>query len=330
MKCINKKRRISFIFALLFFVMSITACGNTDYSLAYDYDVDISSFQVLQRENKAVANTFANELCIATEELTYNPDLDMSNVSAAVLFDVSENEVIYSKNPYDEIYPASITKVMTAYLALKYGSLDQVLTATPVIQMEDPDATRIKKMREGDTMTLYQALHIILIYSANDVANMVAEGISGSVEEFVELMNEEAAVLGATNTHFTNANGLPDPNHYSTAYDLYLIFNEAMKNEIFREIINMSSYTTTYYDKNGNPKNLDIKTTNRYFRGDYETPENVTIIGGKTGTTDAAGHCLILLSRDVNSNLYISIIMCADSRDNLYGKMTDLLSEIGK
>ncbi len=330
MKCINKKQKISFILAMLFLITTLLGCGNTDFSLVYDYDIDISSFQVFQRENKAVANTFASNLCIATEELTYNPDLDMSNVSAAVLFDVSKKEVLYSKNPYDEIYPASITKVMTAYLALKYGSLDQVLTATPVIHMEDPDATRIKKMREGDTMTLYQALHIILIYSANDVANMIAEGISGSVEEFVELMNEEAAALGATNTHFTNANGLPDPNHYSTAYDLYLIFNEAMKNEIFREIINMSSYTTTYYDKNGNPKNLDIKTTNRYFRGDYETPETVTIIGGKTGTTDAAGHCLILLSRDINSNLYISIIMCSDSRDNLYGKMTDLLSEIGK
>lgn len=330
MRCTNKKQKISFILSMLLLVTALCGCGGADYSFSYDYDYDVSSFQILQKENKAVATTFANDLCIATKDLTDNPALDMSNVSAAVLFDVSRKEVIYSKNPYTELYPASLTKVMTAYLALKYGSLDQILTASSVIQMDDPDATKIKKLREGDTMTLYQALHIILIYSANDVANMIAEGISGSVEEFVELMNEEAAALGATNTHFVNANGLPDPNHYTTAYDLYLIFNEAIKNEIFREIINMSSYSTTYYDKNGNPKELEVNTTNRYFRGDYASPETVTVLGGKTGTTDAAGHCLILLSRDVNSDLYISIILCSNARDNLYGKMTDLLNEIGK
>lgn len=315
---------------MLLLISTLCGCGSAEYTYAYDYDIDISSFQVFQKENKAVANTFAANLCIAEPGITDNPALDMSNLSAAVLFDVGGNEVIYSKNAYDRLYPASITKVMTAYLALKYGSLDQVLTASSVIEMEDPDATKIKKLRVGDTMTLYQALHIILIYSANDVANMVAEGISGSVEEFVALMNEEAAALGATNTHFVNANGLPDPDHYSTAYDLYLIFNEAIKYDVFREIINMSSYSTTYYDKDGKAKELELNTTNRYFRGDYETPSSVTVLGGKTGTTDAAGHCLILLSRDVSSNLYISIILCADARDNLYGKMTDLLNEIGK
>ncbi len=330
MKCTNKKRKISFILSMLLLISTLCGCGSAEYTYAYDYDIDISSFQVFQKENKAVANTFAANLCIAEPGITDNPALDMSNLSAAVLFDVGGNEVIYSKNAYDRLYPASITKVMTAYLALKYGSLDQVLTASSVIEMEDPDATKIKKLRVGDTMTLYQALHIILIYSANDVANMVAEGISGSVEEFVALMNEEAAALGATNTHFVNANGLPDPDHYSTAYDLYLIFNEAIKYDVFREIINMSSYSTTYYDKDGKAKELELNTTNRYFRGDYETPSSVTVLGGKTGTTDAAGHCLILLSRDVSSNLYISIILCADARDNLYGKMTDLLNEIGK
>ncbi len=330
MKCTNKKRKISFILSILLLTTFLSGCGGAVYSFPYDPDYDVSSFQIIQTENKTVANTFASQLCVASGDISDAASPDMSHLSAAVLFDVSGKEVLYSKNAHTTLYPASITKVMTALLALKYGSLDQVLTASSVIKMEDPDATRIKKMREGDTMTLYQALHIILIYSANDVANMIAEGISGSVEEFVELMNEEAAALGATNTHFVNANGLPDPNHTSTAYDLYLIFNEAIKYDVFKEIINMSSYSTTYYDKNGTPKELEVKTTNRYFRGDYEEPTSVTVLGGKTGTTDAAGHCLILLSRDVNSNLYISIILCSDARDNLYGKMTDLLNEIGK
>lgn len=298
--------------------------------MPYDYNYDVSSFQIIQKENTAVTDTFARDLCIVTSNVSNNPALDMGTLSAAVLFDVSQKDVIFSKNAHERLYPASLTKVMTALVALKYGSLDQTLTATSVIKMEDPDATKIKKLREGDTMTLYQALHIILIYSANDVANMVAEGVAGSVEEFVELMNKEAAALGATNTNFVNPHGLPDPTHYSTAYDMYLIFNEAIKNDVFKEIINMSSYSTTYYDKNGKAKELELKTTNRYFRGDFEMPSSVTVLGGKTGTTDAAGHCLILLSRDVNSDLYISIILCAPARDELYGKMTDLLNEIGK
>lgn len=298
--------------------------------MPYDYNYDVSSFQIIQKENTAVTDTFARDLCIVTNNVSNNPALDMGTLSAAVLFDVSQKDVIFSKNAHERLYPASLTKVMTALVALKYGSLDQTLTATSVIKMEDPDATKIKKLREGDTMTLYQALHIILIYSANDVANMVAEGVAGSVEEFVELMNKEAAALGATNTNFVNPHGLPDPTHYSTAYDMYLIFNEAIKNDVFKEIINMSSYSTTYYDKNGKAKELELKTTNRYFRGDFEMPSSVTVLGGKTGTTDAAGHCLILLSRDVNSDLYISIILCAPARDELYGKMTDLLNEIGK
>lgn len=318
--------------ALLLLVSTLCGCGNTSYSFAYDSNYDVSSFRIIQKENKAVTDIYTNvkKLCIAPVSMTPNASLDMSSVSSAVLFDLTENEVIYSKGAHEQLNPASLTKVMTAICALKYGSMDQVLTATDVITMEDPDATRIKKMKVGDTMTLSQALHIILVYSANDVANMIAEGVSGSVDAFVELMNQEAAALGATNTRFANPHGLTQEGHYSTAYDLYLIFNEAIKYDIFREIINMQSYTTTYYDKNGKEKSLDVKTTNRYFRGDYESPSSVTILGGKTGTTDAAGNCLILLSRDANGDLYISVILQSPERDDLYGKMTELLNEIGK
>lgn len=330
MKCTNKRRKQNCIISFFLAAAFLCGCGGTAYSFPYDYGYDVSSFQVVSRENRAVAPVFAENLCIASAEMTENPEPDMSNLSAAVLFDVSEKEVLYAQNPYQRLYPASLTKVMTAYLALKYGSMEQILTADEVIRMEDEDATKIRQLREGDTMTLYQALHIMLIYSANDVANMVAEGISGSVEAFVELMNEEAAALGATNTHFVNANGLPDTEHYTTAYDLYLIFNAAIRYDVFREIINMSSYSTTYYDKNGKPKELEVKTTNRYFRETYESPSSVTVLGGKTGTTLAAGNCLILLSKDVNGDLYISVILGSDSRDNLYGKMTDLLNQIGK
>jgi len=214
-------------------------------------------------------------------------------------------------------------------VALKKGTMDQLLIATDAVKITEPGA-QLCKIKNGDSMTLDQALHILLMYSANDVANLIADNLGGSVEGFVELMNEEAARLGATNTHFSNPHGLTQDNHYTTAYDMYLIFNEAMKYEVFTQIMHMTSYDTVYKDANGNDKELSISTTNRYLKGEFAPPEKITVIGGKTGTTDAAGHCLILLSKDTTGKSYISIILRESSSDNLYDDMTDLLEEINK
>ena len=108
-------------------------------------------------------------------------------------------------------------------------------------------------------MTLDQALHILLMYSANDVAMLIAENVGGTTERFIEMMNEEAKRLGATNTQFMNPHGLTQDGHYTTAYDLYLIFNEAVQYEAFSEIINMTNYQTTYYDKDGKAKSLSAR-----------------------------------------------------------------------
>ncbi len=178
-------------------------------------------------------------------------------------------------------------------------------------------------------MTLDQALHILLLYSANDVAVLIAEGISGSVEEFVALMNEEAKAIGATNCNFMNPNGLTQEGHYVTAYDLYLIFQEALKYELFNEIIQTNTYSTVYMDANGAEKSVEMENSNLYLRGVYDMPSNVTVVGGKTGTTNAAGHCLVLLSRSSSGTPYISVILKDDSREKLYEDMTDLL-EIAK
>lgn len=314
---------------LLTTLFGFTGCGKETYSFPYNQDYDVSSFRIIQTENHSTAEPFAADLCIVTGDITGDGTVDMSQAGAAVLFDVSRAEVLYSKNAHEQLYPASLTKVMTALVALKYGSMDQVLTASSAVNITDRGAVLIG-LKAGDTMTLAQALPILMIYSANDVGMLIAENIGGSVEGFLEMMNEEAAALGATNTHFTNPHGLTDTGHYTTAYDLYLIFNEAIKYDLFREIINMTSYNTVYYDKSGAAKEVSIRSTNRYFAGDYRPPDTITVIGGKTGTTNAAGHCLILLSRDTNGDLYISVILCSSARDILYREMTDLLNEIGK
>jgi D-alanyl-D-alanine carboxypeptidase len=309
-------------------ILSMAGCGSTGYAMSYSIDSEVSSFNVLSFDAGSRVTPFASELCVVTDDIQTD-DIDMELASAAVLFDVNNKEVLYSKNAHERLYPASITKIMTALVALQNSSLDQTLTATDTVKITESGA-QLCGLKSGDTMTLDQALHVLLMYSANDAAMLIAENIGGTVDNFVDMMNEEAARLGATNTHFTNPHGLTDPEHYTTAYDLYLIFNEAIKYDTFNEIIHMATYQTTYYDKNGKAKELSFKNTNSYINGNITAPENVTVIGGKTGTTAAAGHCLILLSRDVNGSPFISVILDSDTGDSLYEGMSDLLGEINK
>ena len=218
---------------------------------------------------------------------------------------------------------------MTALVALKYGKLDQVLVADSNVYVTESGAQKVN-LKEGDRLTLDQALRILLIYSANDVANLIATNIGGSIEGFADMMNKEALAIGATNSHFTNPHGLTDEDHYVTAYDMYLIFNAAMQYETFSEIINMTEYSTNYLDSSGNSKEVSVSNTNAYLQGSQSAPMGVTVIGGKTGTTSAAGHCLILLARDTNGSPYIAVIMRDTDSGTLYSDMSSLLSEITK
>lgn len=314
---------------LLAATLLLGGCGQTRYEMDYKSASKVSSFDVTLGNSGNKAEPFASDLCVVTADVFDDETVDMSKAEAAVLFELNNNGVLYAKNAHERLYPASLTKVMTALVALKYGSLNQTLTATENVRVYESGA-QLCGLRNGDTMTLDQALHILLMYSANDVANLIAENIGGSIEHFVEMMNEEAKEIGATNTNFVNPHGLTDENHYTTAYDLYLIFNEAIKYETFGEIIQKTTYQTTYYDSKGNPKEVSYTTTNRFTKGDFTPPGNVSIIGGKTGTTNAAGHCLMLLSRDTGGEPYISVILRAETNDDLYAQMTDLLDEINK
>lgn len=228
------------------------------------------------------------------------------------------HNTLYAKNVHERLYPASLTKVMTALVALENGSVDSVLTASANVRNLESGATKCG-LAEGDQMTLDQALHLLLISSANDAAVMIAEGIAGSVEAFADLMNEKALSLGATNTHFTNPHGLSDEEHYTTVYDMYLIMDAAVDYSLFNEIIGMDSYTTVYTQAGGTPKEITVSNSNYYLRGEAEVPSGITVLGGKTGTTSAAGSCLILLSRDSGSNLYIRDSSCAEQRCFVYG-----------
>lgn len=331
MKCTNRRYGTGIACLLTAMALTLSGCGNAAFDMAYSAGSNISSFNVISGQDTGTAVPFSRNLCVVTGDVTEGTDADMSKTSAALLLSVNDNQVIYAKNVHQTLNPASLTKVMTALVVLRYGNLDQRLTAGNSVNITEAGAV-LCGLKSGDTMTMDQALRILLIYSANDAAMLIAENVGGSVDHFVEMMNEEAARIGATNTHFANPHGLTDPNHYTTAYDLYLMFNEAIKYETFNEIIHMTGYQTVYYDKNRQEKQFDRATTNQFLKtgSGYSAPSGVTVIGGKTGTTKAAGHCLMLLARDVNGAPYIAVAMGVPSTQELYVSMADLLEEIQK
>ncbi len=294
--------------------------------MPYDYKTRMSAYTFDSSNSQNTAKPFAADICVASSDNSEDGP-NMNGVAAAGLFDVKSCGTLYQKNLNNQMYPASLTKIMTGLLALKYGKLDDTLTASSNVLISESGA-QVVGLKEGDRLTLDQALHAMLMYSGNDAAIAIAEYISGSVDEFCELMNKEAAALGATNTHFANPHGLSNEEHYTTGYDLYLIFNEAMKYDKFKEIIGMTEYSTTYSDRDGKAKELNITNSNLFLTGEKSAPDNISIIGGKTGTTNMAGSCLILLSNDQKGNPYISVILKADDRDVLYDKMSTLLKEV--
>ena len=312
--------------ALFLTVLFLTGCGQDRFDMPYTADLEVSSFRIVTlEEERGTAVPFASDLCVVNSDIT-SSSVDMSKAQGAGLFDLHKHNTLYAKNVHERLYPASLTKMMTALVALKHSSGDMMLTASANVRILESGA-QVSGIKEGDKMTLDQALHLLLLNSGNDAAIMVAEGVAGSVEAFVAMMNEEALALGATNTNFTNPHGLNDENHYTTVYDMYLIMNEAVNYSLFNEIISMDSYTTVYTDKNGASKEISVNNTNRYLQGEA-VPEGLTVLGGKTGTTSAAGHCLSLITKDSSGNPYISIVMKAESGDLLYSQMTDLLEEI--
>lgn len=305
----------------------ISGCNNTNLYVPYTLDSDISAFSITNHHTDVKTDSFASSLCVGNANISANTSVNMTDATAAALFDVNKTNIIYGKNIHERLAPASLTKVMTALVALEEGNLEDIITAGKEVNITESGAT-LCGLKEGDTLTLNQALHALLIHSANDAANAIAVHLGGSLEGFSAMMNEKAKEIGATNSHFVNPHGLTADEHYTTVYDLYLIFNKAIEYELFREIIHMENYSTIYQDKSGNEKEMKFKTTNLFLRGNYESPNKVTVIGGKTGTTNAAGNCLIILSKDTAGNPYISVILRSKERQLMYEQMIDLLEEI--
>lgn len=294
--------------------------------MPYAYNVDKELFGTHGAEiQMQKSDGFASTLCVTADNVSHNAIAPPARIKS-VLMDLDDHEVIFAQNIHEKSYPASITKLMTALVAVKYGNLTDVITITESALNLEEGSTEMG-LQVGDQTTLDELLHVLLIYSGNDAAMAIAEHIGGSVEQFVAMMNQEAHNLGATNTNFVNPSGLHDENHYTTVYDIYLMLNEAMKNSYLSEIMILNVYNFSYTrGEQTLVKRLD--STDQYLTKQVTPPKGVTVLGGKTGTTSDAGSCLALVSQNAYGEPYISIVLNAPTKVSLYTNMNQLLEQI--
>ena len=234
---------------------------------------------------------------------------------AALLIDPDTEEILYARNIHERLYPASLTKVMTALLVLEAVdsgklTMDTVLTASQTaIDNLPPDGSNAG-IKVGEEMTVEQLLYCILVVSANEACDILAEGVSGSIDAFVDAMNAKAQAIGCEDTHFANTSGLQDGNHYTTAWDLYRITKEAMKHEMFMPLCNTKvieipatnlSGPRTYYTTN---YLLSPMRATGYV---YQGAEGI-----KTGSTSDAGYCLISTATRSGRSL-LSVVLGAEA-----------------
>lgn len=251
---------------------------------------------------------------------------------AGLLINQTTNSVVCAVNPHKQIYPASMTKILTAVIvmdAINSGriSLNDTVVIQKKIEFNEENVTALG-LEPGDYITVNELLHGLLISSYNDCAIVLARYVAGSVSDFVDLMNQKAAQLGATNSHFVNPHGLHDNNHYTTPYDLYLIFKEFLKNDTLVQIDGASDYVLTMY-RDGEKIETKLTPTNAFLSNSFEMPTGYHITGWKTGTTEKAGSCIILeFVNDETNEEYICLVSNAKDHETLYENVNDMLKQI--
>lgn len=319
-----KKRVFVKTGCILLCTMLLTGCaGLHKLDDPYEFSERTALYQSSAVAGKS--EPFAHDLCVVSDD-TSSQD-EAVTAEAAAVFNLTDKTVLFAKNPFERLYPASITKTMTALVALKYGNLDDEITVTQDAVITESGAT-LCGIKPGDKITLEQLLYGLMLPSGNDAGAAIAVHMAGGVDQFSQMMNEEALKIGATGTHFVNPHGLSNEDHYTTAYDLYLIFQEALKYPEFRKIIGTKEYTATYQDGAGKPVNATWKGTNWYMTGERQMPDGLSVLGGKTGTTLAAGSCLIMGSSDSSEREYVTVVLKAPNRVGLYDNMTNILNKI--
>ena len=255
----------------------------------------------------------SQDLCVIPKNRESNPQDAAMTARASLMINDTESKMLYSHNIYKKVYPASITKIVTALVALKYGNLDDTVTFSYNASHITEYGAKLCGFAEGDQIALDDLLHAFLICSGNDAGVAIAEHIAGSTSEFVTMMNDLSRKIGATNSHFANTHGLDADGHYTTAYDLALITSYALENDTFREIVSTKNTRITKADGE-----------HRYLKNKNKLLFTLDgCIGVKTGFTDDAGRCLVSAAERDGMRVVCVVLNCGP----MFPESADLLTE---
>lgn len=302
-------------------------CTNIKLNTSDNYELNKDAYQVNESNGYIDSFAFTEENTIIAKNDTVNAEL-FSDCYYALMIDDTDKEVLAAKDVHKRMYPASLTKLMTAIIVadkIEAGeiSLEDEVTVTKYYDLTY-DGVEPCSIDPGSVITIKNLLYDLMISSNNYYALILADYIAGSEEEFCRLMNEKAVSIGATNTHYVNPHGLDDPEHYSTAYDTYLIIKEANRHDVIKDIETFTEYSYTYINGSGYETDIASRPTNMFLLGMVKLPSGYTIQSWKTGTTDGAGNCLAMVVSK-NNKTYVAIAAHEESRKDLYDAMIRLL-----
>lgn len=292
----KRKQLFQYIFTAL---LSVSVLMQTSFPVLAAPEEEVSEAQQAAKERL--------QLPVQTNDLPYWPTGPAVTAQSAILMEAETGTILYAKNIHEELYPASTTKMLTCLIAVEQCSLNETVNFSYEAVSAVPTDGSNMGMDAGEYISMEECLYGIMVASANEVANAVAEHVAGSLDGFAEMMNEKATELGCQNTHFVNANGLHVEDHYTSAYDLALIARAYFQNDVLRRIGNTPSYH--FLPSAGQPD--DFYKTNKHglINGEFAYEG---IIGGKTGYTDAAGQTLVTGCEQAGMRL-ICVVMKEDS-----------------
>lgn len=304
-----KLKKLLFSFAIIIFMLQGVAgiiCNATEDKsqlvILNDFSEIENNIEPIEEKNEPILNIYSE---------------------AAILIEAKTGKILYDKDMYSRKYPASTTKILTAIIAIENCDLEEIATASHTAIFSVKSGYSIANIQEGESFTIRQLLDVLMLQSANEAANIIAEHISGSVEEFAKLMNQKAKEIGCLDSNFVNANGAHDENHYSTAYDLAMIAKYCMQNQIFRELAQKqecSLQTTEKFEEERIFRNTNslMQQNSRYY---YPYCNGI-----KTGFTTPAKNCLIASSNKGGFELITVILHAESTEDGLSARYLDTIN----
>lgn len=260
-------------------------------------------------------------MIIGIQSVSFASEVNL-NSEAAILVEISTGRIIYEKNSTKKLYPASTTKILTAILVIENCNLNDLVTVRQSALDNIPTGYVTCNLQVGEELSVKDLLYALMIPSANDAAYVLAEHVAGSVDNFSVMMNDKAREIGCKTTHFVNPNGIHDDSHYSTAYDLYLLANYAMKNETFRNLVAATEYTLPATEKYPNEDRI-LKTTNELLNKNSRNYYYKNAIGIKTGYTSKAGNCLVAASSRDGLEFIAVVLNGGTTEDGLNSRYVD-------